>query len=583
MPKKIVIIESDAAFSSKLRGAFEQRSLAVVETQDGKGAVDIVKREKPDLVVLAVELSAGQSGYIVCGKLKKDDDLKKIPVIIAGKDAEGFEAHKRLKARAEEYLKKPFEPAAILEKIGELIGLPAADDDGLLLENDESLTLSSLGEDEPLLDEEPAERTVIAKALPREEPTRGGDPDLDMLDAAFDTISEPEGEEAVKAPEDDGLIEDPPAVDLSAIAEESSADEALDSLGSDEPAESTKPGGEPAAEFELDALEPLEEEPAPAPPPRAAAKPAATKTSTGPVASVKTSTGPVASASRTGGVATVARPAVDDGELKALREKVEELEGQVRTLQDEVTAKDNELDAVKSTSGGKDKEFFSLKEQVTKKDKEIVRLKQDLNEKEQEVIELREKENGFEQKASEATAELAKKDAQIKTLTTRVDGAAAERKKIEQQLAAAKDEARAANAKLATAQGELDQAQEQAAELQGSLDAARAEADEAKGSLESLRVERDQLQTDLDEARANAEKLSSVEEEAASLRSKVSELEDGAAKSEERVVKAYQKIKSDEKLREKTRKALAVALQMLDEASSSAGGEDELSDEIATG
>jgi CheY-like chemotaxis protein len=584
MPKKIVIIESDPAFSGKLRGAFEQRSLTVVETQDGKGAVDLVKRERPDLVVLSVELSAGQSGYIVCGKLKKDDDLKKIPVIIIGKDAEGFEAHKRLKARAEEYLKKPFEPAAILSKIGELIGLP--DDGGgeLVLEADESLTLSSLGDDEPL-----AEPTVAA----RPQATRGGDPDLDMLDAAFDGISDKQivggnDEELIKPAEDEALLEEAPAVEAEpAEFNLGDGDEALESLDA-------KPADD---EIALDALEPLEEAPPPppkpAPAPRlstnksgpvAAVKPttgpvAPVRSTTGPVAAVKSSTGPVAAVkSSTGKVTTAPRPA-DDAELRSLRERTEELENKVRELTDEVTAKSNELEAVRSTSGGKDKEFFALKEQVTKKDKEIVRLKQDLNEKEQEVIDLREKENGLEQKASELTTELAKKDAQIKTLTTRVDSAGADRKKVEQQLNAAKDEARNAAAKLSAVQGELDQAQELQAELQAQIQAAQADtesaradaesargdAEGAKAGLEALKREYEQVKLDLDEARAAADRVGSLEEELSGLRSRASELEESAAKSEERVVKAYQKIKSDEKIREKTRKALAIALQLLDE------------------
>ena len=46
---------------------------------------------------------------------------------------------------------------------------------------------------------------------------------------------------------------------------------------------------------------------------------------------------------------------------------------------------------------------------------------------------------------------------------------------------------------------------------------------------------------------------------------RVAELEALLAKHEERVVKAYQKIKNDEKIREKTRKALTIALQLLEE------------------
>jgi hypothetical protein len=51
----------------------------------------------------------------------------------------------------------------------------------------------------------------------------------------------------------------------------------------------------------------------------------------------------------------------------------------------------------------------------------------------------------------------------------------------------------------------------------------------------------------------------------AEARKRIGELEAQNGKHEERVVKAYQKIKTDEKVREKARKALAIALQLLDD------------------
>jgi hypothetical protein len=56
-----------------------------------------------------------------------------------------------------------------------------------------------------------------------------------------------------------------------------------------------------------------------------------------------------------------------------------------------------------------------------------------------------------------------------------------------------------------------------------------------------------------------------VEKRTAEIRKRVAELEASNTKHEERVVKAYQKIKADEKVREKIRKAIAIAAQLLDE------------------
>ena len=51
----------------------EGRGFGVEETTDGKGAPELIRRRRPDCVVLAVDLDAGQNGYIICKKLKSDD------------------------------------------------------------------------------------------------------------------------------------------------------------------------------------------------------------------------------------------------------------------------------------------------------------------------------------------------------------------------------------------------------------------------------------------------------------------------------------------------------------------------------
>ena len=91
MSKKILIVESDTNLSSAMREALEAKGFGVDETTDGKGSVEQIRRERPDLVVLAVDLSGGQNGYLICGKLKKDDDLKNVPVVIIG-NPDGFAA-----------------------------------------------------------------------------------------------------------------------------------------------------------------------------------------------------------------------------------------------------------------------------------------------------------------------------------------------------------------------------------------------------------------------------------------------------------------------------------------------------------
>ena len=101
MSKKILLIESDGAFAQQLANALEARGLQARVTGDGKEGLDLARIDRPDCIVLCVELPK-MSGYSICNKLKKDEQLKAIPLVIISAEAtaETFEQHRKLKTRA---------------------------------------------------------------------------------------------------------------------------------------------------------------------------------------------------------------------------------------------------------------------------------------------------------------------------------------------------------------------------------------------------------------------------------------------------------------------------------------------------
>ncbi|MFZ5468343.1 MAG: response regulator [Myxococcota bacterium] len=556
MAKNILIVESDAALSQSIRGKLEGRGFSIEETSDGKGSQELIRQKKPDLVVLAVDLSAGQNGYIICGKLKKDDELKGIPVVIIG-NPDGFAKHKALKTRADEYVAKPVDLGILIQRIGGLIGFPEPPAD----EVDDGFSLSDLVEEESTTSEVYAEEIAVEA---EEETVASADPELDMLDAAFDDISTESGGsvEASAEVEPAALHEDAGEVHLSVTEEGDDASSALDGLGED-----------------------------PAPPPRPVARPS-----------------PPAS------------PA-DSSELRQLKAKVAELSAalddataqlseqsaRIRELETDLEGKAAEAEAARSSGGKHDKDYFALKEAANKKDKELLKLKSELNEKEQELLELRERETTFEQQLSESSGELARREAQLKTLTTKTEQLTAERKRFDQQLMAAKEEARSATAKLTTLQADADALQDQVRAAEAELESLRAgrdelearanlateEAEERRAELERAQRELEAARNEADESRTQLEttqidldsaknqlttQATAFAEEAASMRKRVAELEEASQKNEERVAKLYARIKGDEKLREKTKKALSIALQLLDEqpAVEEAGDDEEV-------
>ncbi len=515
MSKTILLIEADEAFASALEGAFAERGAEVKQTADGKEGIRIAE-DGVDAIVLCVELPK-MSGYAVCNKLKKNDELKQIPLIITSSEAtpKTFEQHKKLKTRAEDYVIKPCEPADVVEKVAALV---------------------DLGEDD----------------------TAELDEDIDLLEDAFDALEldedggSSEGTQIIDAAAVNGLGDDEledVALDAlevsdSQVEEVDTADLAIDSLGSlgdDEPLEVEAAGeDEPALEAVeveedddlVEGLELLGDEDVAAPVEVAA---------------------PARSA---GGAGAAARIQSLEEENEKLRRERGDLEKRVSEIEDELRAKSNELEAFRAGGGGGGgaKEVLKLKGELTQRDKEILSLKETLHEKEKAALEWQERENELELKAAELEESALTGEAQVKTLGEKIASQAERLDKVQAELEAAHGEARRVGemqAELEAAAGEQQRLEGQVAELGGRLSTADGKVQELQGQIDSLQAELEQSQ--------------SAQEEVAQLQERIDELERENGRNEERVLKAYQKLKGDEKLREKTRKALQVALELLDE------------------
>ncbi|HET6921693.1 MAG TPA: response regulator, partial [Anaeromyxobacteraceae bacterium] len=262
MPKKILLIESDAAFAREMTEALERKGFQVRVGTDGKEGLDAARDLRPDAIVLCVELP-GMSGYSICNKLKKDEELKGIPLVITSAEAtpETFEQHKKLKARAEDYLIKPFDGATLIERIAALVGAPGAPEEEVVTLAD--VELEALGSMEGAVEIRDEEPPPMPPARGRGADLPDDDEDLKLLDDAFDSIaSAPAPRQEARPPETPveeeesiaaaaSLPEPEPSAspaDIGALGDE--ADAALEALsaGDDEPVSSAPvPGDEPSA------------------------------------------------------------------------------------------------------------------------------------------------------------------------------------------------------------------------------------------------------------------------------------------------------------------------------------------------
>ena len=117
MAKKILIIEDDKFLRELITQRLVKEGYEISEADDGEKGIKSVKEIKPDLVLLDLILP-GIDGFTILARLKEDQALAQIPVIILSNLGQKDDIEKGLKMGAIDYLiKAHFTPAEIIEKI----------------------------------------------------------------------------------------------------------------------------------------------------------------------------------------------------------------------------------------------------------------------------------------------------------------------------------------------------------------------------------------------------------------------------------------------------------------------------------
>jgi len=474
--KRILLIDSDEGFAQGLSSAIKARGFAATLATNSEQGMSLAKQESPDLIVVCVEAQP-TNGYMLCTRLKKDDQLKAIPIILTSANAtpDSFEKHKKLKTRAEEYLIKPFAPQIMLEKASQLLGvqLPPEPEEEAVAAEDEPLGLGDLvdGEDEPIslsaadvaqarsaLTEEPLVVEEVEEVVELAE-EGGGDRDLEMFDKAFDSLG---GAGAQPAPSPTSRFADGNGPEAAAPAR-------------------------PAVAIEVAA--PADD--------------------------------------------AVLHSLVQGEEPVAVNDPESQLDARIAELEQRLAEREAQLDHARKGAASTT-EVIRIKEAKNKAEKEILRLKEELNSKDRELVDLQEQQTALESQAQQLKDDAVKREAAAKSLQQRADSLAAAAKKFERELTAAREEVKKG--------GSAAEVKAKIAQLEKELEGAKTEVAALTGEKDLLSEERDDLKKQVEEALASAEK------------------------NEDRAVKAYARIKNEEKLREKARKALEIALQLLEKS-----------------
>ena len=116
-PTTVLVADDSLVVRSVVRSRLEQEGYRVIEAEDGDAALRQCREESPDVVLLDVEMP-GRTGHEVLTELKRDPALADIPVVFLTGRTSMEDVLSGLRGGAHDYLKKPFEPAELVARIG---------------------------------------------------------------------------------------------------------------------------------------------------------------------------------------------------------------------------------------------------------------------------------------------------------------------------------------------------------------------------------------------------------------------------------------------------------------------------------
>lgn len=122
MPKKILLIEDEAALQKTFGDVLGQEGYNVVGAMDGETGLKMAKTEKPDMILLDLVLPK-MHGFEVLKQLKEDEETKDIPIIVLTNLEAMGDVEKALELGATTYLvKASYTLEEVVQKIKKALG-----------------------------------------------------------------------------------------------------------------------------------------------------------------------------------------------------------------------------------------------------------------------------------------------------------------------------------------------------------------------------------------------------------------------------------------------------------------------------
>ncbi|CUW38775.1 Polar-differentiation response regulator DivK(CheY-like superfamily,26-144) [Magnetospirillum sp. XM-1] len=120
MAKSVLIVEDNDLNMKLFNDLLQANGYETIQTKDGREAMDIARKHRPDLILMDIQLPE-ISGLEITKMLKNDAELKAIPVIAVTAFAMNGDEEKIREGGCEGYIAKPISVANFLQTVARFL------------------------------------------------------------------------------------------------------------------------------------------------------------------------------------------------------------------------------------------------------------------------------------------------------------------------------------------------------------------------------------------------------------------------------------------------------------------------------
>src|ERR1700741_1544335 len=126
----VYFIDDSATMREVIKIAFRRENINVITCADAASALAQFEQNRPDVVITDV-IMPDKDGYSVCSEIKQHADYGAIPVVLMSGVVNKTVADKAVSVRADELIRKPFQPQELILRVKSLLQPKSAEFAGL--------------------------------------------------------------------------------------------------------------------------------------------------------------------------------------------------------------------------------------------------------------------------------------------------------------------------------------------------------------------------------------------------------------------------------------------------------------------